>query len=372
MLLTGTNIQPFGEISNYRKTFVITVLQLFCGFGGRANLLNLSRNCSFCEKTFHRNFAEEFDFSWFNYRSLPSTANPILVADASFLHKNGTKTEHFGTYWSGKDGKAIKGLEIHSFAIVDTDSFIAYHLKAFQTRSSIPNGTRMDKYTQDTKSLLPYLPKNLHYVVADGFYAKLKMVIGVIEMGLDLISRLRSDANLKYPEDSKSKSNWKKVDFKDLSQLTQSVDKKYFYGVVYSVRFKRLILLVSTKRQGKTINLFSTDINMDPETLIRYYKSRFQIEFLFRDAKQHTGLTESQTRKSSKIEFHVNMSLSAINIARMQNPPENKFSMASSKQHYFNKSLLNFIESQLGDLAELFKNHPNYKDWLNFAVIHPF
>jgi IS4 transposase len=42
--------------------------------------------------------------------------------------------------------------------------------------------------------------------------------------------------------------------------------------------------------------LFSTDTELDALTLYRYYKARFQIEFLFRDAKQFTGLNDCQAR----------------------------------------------------------------------------
>ncbi len=36
--------------------------------------------------------------------------------------------------------------------------------------------------------------------------------------------------------------------------------------------------------------LFSTDLSLDANTILWFYKTRFQIEFLFRDAKQFLGL----------------------------------------------------------------------------------
>ncbi|RDH41387.1 hypothetical protein B9G39_28425 [Zooshikella ganghwensis] len=36
---------------------------------------------------------------------------------------------------------------------------------------------------------------------------------------------------------------------------------------------------------------------LDALVIIKYYKARFQIEFLFRDAKQYTGFTHCQSRK---------------------------------------------------------------------------
>jgi len=48
------------------------------------------------------------------------------------------------------------------------------------------------------------------------------------------------------------------------------------------------------------------------------YQSRFQIEFLCRDGKQHTGLTDSQARSENKFNFQFNDALTAINIAKME------------------------------------------------------
>jgi hypothetical protein len=41
------------------------------------------------------------------------------------------------------------------------------------------------------------------------------------------------------------------------------------------------------------------------EDIIKYYRSRFQIEFLYRDGKHHTGLEHSQARTTNKLQFHL-------------------------------------------------------------------
>src|SRR5438128_10733374 len=40
----------------------------------------------------------------------------------------------------------------------------------------------------------------------------------------------------------------------------------------------------------------STDVDLDALAMYRYDKARFQIEFVFRDADQFTGLTDCQAR----------------------------------------------------------------------------
>jgi hypothetical protein len=55
------------------------------------------------------------------------------------------------------------------------------------------------------------------------------------------------------------------------------------------------------------------DLHLD-----EYYKSRFQIEFIFRDAKQFTGLCDCQSRQQKALDFHFNTSLAALNIAKLE------------------------------------------------------
>ena len=42
---------------------------------------------------------------------------------------------------------------------------------------------------------------------------------------------------------------------------------------------------------------------MEPLKLYHYCKARFQIEFLFRDAKQFTGLSNYQARSEAKLDL---------------------------------------------------------------------
>jgi hypothetical protein len=50
--------------------------------------------------------------------------------------------------------------------------------------------------------------------------------------------------------------------------------------------------------------------------IIYIYRTRFQLEFVFRDAKQFTGLTHCQARNKEALAFAFNASLSSVNVAR--------------------------------------------------------
>ena len=91
-----------------------------------------------------------------------------------------------------------------------------------------------------------------------------------------------------------------KVSFQDLRRFTalgplaDEPHTECYTAVVWPHslrRVLRLAVLVNRKDPDKVryVVLTSTDVKWDAHTLLRYYQARFQIEFLFRDAKQFTG-----------------------------------------------------------------------------------
>ncbi|MEG3996725.1 hypothetical protein QUA09_25825, partial [Microcoleus sp. SVA1B1] len=84
------------------------------------------------------------------------------------------------------------------------------------------------------------------------------------------------------------------VDCHDLSRLNFVKDLKpgvsLYTLIVWSCCLNCPICLVcisEVQANGKIKNalLFSTDIHLPPEQILEYYQARFQIEFIFRDAK---------------------------------------------------------------------------------------
>ncbi|MDQ7083857.1 MAG: transposase [Sulfurovum sp.] len=63
------------------------------------------------------------------------------------------------------------------------------------------------------------------------------------------------------------------------------------------------------------MNLFSTDVTLDYEKVIDYYSLRFQIEFVFRDAKQYWGMEDSMNiRKYLSIIGQISLLLWSISL----------------------------------------------------------
>ena len=181
-----------------------------------------------------------------------------------------------------------------------------------------------------------------------------------------------------------------KVDLADLSRWTHvrqiEPELNLYTVVVWHVTLKRQIRiagLVDTRKPGKTgyVLLFSSDVNLEAELILKYYKARFQIEFIFRDAKQFTGLCDGQTRDAKRLDFHFNASLTALNLAKYEVQSRHSqsdkpsqpmpFSMSSYKRLAFNDHLLSRFISMLDLNPTLIKSHPNYENLRTYGLIAP-
>ena len=146
--------------------------------------------------------------------------------------------------------------------------------------------------------------------------------------------------------------------------------------VVNHVQFKRNVRVVMVVETGtnRSALLFSTDTDLAAARLYGFYKARFQIEFLFRDAKQFTGLSDCQARSQAKLAFHFNMSLMAVTFAKLEarqdaNDQLTAFSMASLKRRYFNQHLIDRILTTLAAGTTLDKSSPEYESLCNYGTI---
>ncbi|QKQ77716.1 transposase [Nostoc sp. TCL240-02] len=299
------------------------------------------------------------------------------------MAKSGKKTFGLDQFYNGSHNRVERGLEVSLVAVVDVETEVGYGLLAEQTfdQTFCPDLTRMDYYLHHLEITQPQLPPQVRYLAVDGAYAKEPFVTGVRALNLDVISKLRRDANLRYVFEGEQKARRAKrkydgkVDLADPTGLTwvrelQSGVELYT-AVVWHVSLKRkihLAYLLDRRKPNKPSYavLFSTDINQSADDIYRFYKLRFQIEFIFRDAKQFTGLSDCQARDVKKLDFHFNASFTALNLAKLDAHQQQSgqkpfvFSMASVKRRALNDHLLDTFISTLGLSLTLIKSHPNY------------
>jgi hypothetical protein len=333
----------------------------------------------------------------------------LLAVDATFNEKSGRSTPDLDWFYNGKTQQVEKGLEWSVVAVVDLQQNTAYALSAQQTDGSISErvksaaavgkvcGSRVDFYLGHLAYCQTYVPKRVKYVVADSFYSKRKWVDGVLALGWNYIGKLRQDANLKYlyrgkhrPGPGRQKKYDGKVSPSDRNgkyfSLAETLEggTQLWTAVVWSVSLRCEIRVVCSVRitQGKEhyALLFSTDINLSAGEIVTYYRARFQIEFLFRDARQHTGMIDSQSRNSSALDTHVNTSLTALNLAKATlrqelivpdepTPDVVSFSIASLKRRALNEHLFELFMEQFGLNPTLIKLDPNYHKLLDYGTL---
>jgi len=392
-ILTGLK-----NTSPMRRRFLGHLLGLLLMLPGRATFRNLSRYSPYHEKTFSRWFAKDFDWVSVNraviLQGVPTAHEQVLAFDPSFVPKSGKCTYGLDRFWNGTHSRAEKGLEIGVLAWVDVTANTAYALSVEQTPLVLladPEHSRIDAYVAHlTRVITAHTWQSLQYLVVDGYFGKKKFVDGVCTLNFHVVGKLRSDANLRYlytgPRRSgrgRPKRYDGKVDLTDLTRweriTTEEAQTVLYSAVVHHVQLHRLlhvVVAVDLRTQRQAV-LFSTDTALPALTLYRYYKARFQIEFLFRDAKQFTGLTDCQARSQAKLHCHFNASLTAVSCAKLaaQPPPCEQgvpFSMASVKRRAFNQHLLDRIIAHLAEGESLDKSSLLYETLCNYGTITEF
>ena len=396
MRLLQSVLPTLRQTKKPQQKFVAHLLRLLLMFPGCATFRNLSRYSAYHERTFARWYARDFDFVSLNKAAIihviPPEHEQALVIDASCIPKSGKKTYGLDRFWHSSQSRSEKGLEISTLAWLDITDNCAYCLGVEQTpptdKTTDAQVTRIDVYLDHLARMVSeHQLSHLRYVVTDGYYSKQKFTRGVRALGLEQIGKLRLDANLRYlyqgpkrPGPGRPKTYDGKVHWDDLSRFenVETADDAIvlYHQVLNHVQCQwnlRVVLVVDTKHKRRAV-LFSTDVALDALTLYRYYKARFQIEFLFRDAKQFTGLTDSQARSQVKLNFHFNASLSAVTLAKLEARQHNGdaaavFSMASLKRRAFNQHLIERISQYLATGHSLEKSSPAYEELCNYGTI---
>lgn len=318
-----------------------------------------------------------------------------LAFDPSYISKAGKKTPEVGYFWSGVAGRAKWGLEFCGLAVLDISRKTAFHLFGFQTIDLNDEETLIQFYVHKLLERKESLLQISKYLVADAYFSKSTFIEPFVQAGFHVISRLRDDADLQYiftGEQKKGRGRRRKydgkIDFKELNSehaklVSELEDEKIYSLEVHSksMNMNLNIVIVYTKgSKGKWTHkiYFSTDLEQDWNEVLEFYRLRFQIEFLYRDAKQFTGLNDCEARSSKKLDFHWNMSLTAINIAKIahwvpekdMNPSkEVVFSMNDIKIQNYNELLLGQFISMFGINPKLEKNKQKIKRFLEFGKI---
>jgi hypothetical protein len=440
--------------------FLLRLLPTWLAVRGRCNYLNLSRYGDFHERTLRRWFARDFAWAqlnqWLLAHLIPEEHHLMAALDASFVPKSGKRTPGLGWFFNGCAGRAERGLELSLVSVVDVTANTAYALSARQTpappapaaststtpgavqqqagsskagkstkstksskstkagkrsKDQAAQATRLDAYLEHFTAVRPRLPATVRHLAVDGAFTTAKFVAGVCALELEVVGKLRRDADLRYlyhgPQQPRGrrrryagKVQWGALELRRWHSEGEWEPGVHRYSAaLYHVRLKRVlrVALLQDGQSHKYVLLFSTDLALTGQDIVRLYQARYQIEFVFRDGKGALGLTDCQARGSKALEFHWNAALSALNLAKCQaserasaaaSPRQLRpgatgpgatgsgtgtqrpvFSVVSCKQRHSNQHLLQLFSARLGLDWSVIKSHPAYTDLCNYGVI---
>ena len=300
----------------------------------------------------------------------------IVAGDATTVTKSGKTTFGMDRFFSGLLGKVVKGLEFFVISLIDVTARKSYPLSVKQTiREKSESPKRKKKRVQKKKKSGTNKPAKLKgrpagvvnkdrmklelsselrrihevlqsvlkllrvfvsvkYLAMDGHFGHNQAVLMARENALELISKLRKDAVLyeKYEGAQKSRgARKKKGERLKLGEIPRKYWQKevrekemvttYYAGVFQHPSFGmelKVVIIEKKNEQRKKIGhvlLFSSDVNLSWENIVDYYSLRFQIEFNFRDAKQHFGLEDFMNTTERGVENAVNLSFLMVNLS---------------------------------------------------------
>lgn len=338
---------------------------------------------------------EAIQWWFFRMRFLKLKDDYIASGDEVVVGKAGKATHGLDRFFSGLQQRVIPGLSFFAFSLVNVREERSYPLQVTQTVKSAAekavSKAKAEAKKRNTEKRKPGRPKgsknkdkravelnpellriqtalkrlletignwiSLKYVALDGHFGNYPSAFMVREIGLHLVSKLRSDAAL-YPafegEHNRpgpkpmygKKLDARKLDAKYLKETTTAdnlrtdIYQGEFHNKEFAFALNVVIILKTnllTQAQAHVI-LFSTDLELDYARIIKFYSLRFQIEFNFRDAKQYWGLEDFMNVKETAVTNAANLSLFMVNFSyallqpfRQLNPD---YSVLDLKSHY--------------------------------------
>jgi putative transposase len=366
-----TCLHPLLSSSHYRQLIIVS--EALLAMTGRITMLGISRwtGKGGSYRTVQRFFMGTLKWDVLNWTLIQlslSAQSVILVAgDATTVTKSGKETYGLGRFFSSIYSRAVPGIAFQTLSLIDVDARSSWPLVMEQmlpkakpkaeeapvkkskrgrgrpkgsknkNHRDVPLNAEMTQVKAMLKKLLKLTGDSLQlvYFVYDGAFGNNAAVQMTRQVGLHLISKLRNNSALyfkyngAYSGKGRRRTYGKRVDYDNLpaDNLTSDKTKKQVRTRIYQLevmhkRFadtlKVVILLKENQKTGKKarVILFSTDLDLEWEKLVDYYRLRFQIEFNFRDAKQHWGLEDFMVIKERAVFNAANLSLFMVNVSQ--------------------------------------------------------
>jgi hypothetical protein len=329
----------------------------------------------------------------------------VLAGDEVVVSKAGHHTYGLGRFFSSVAQRVIPSVSFLTLSILDVAATCSYPLLVQQllppsaagaAPSPVvkrprgrPKGSHNHVKSPPTLSpLLQMLQQGLRrvsmylvwlkiqHVVLDGKFGNAPTAWLLRQQGLHLISKLRHDAALYLPYTGTppargpTKRYGDKLAYQQLpttarvsctseGTLCTELYQLTVYHRDYAEALNVVVIVKTHQQQRAHVVLFSTDLTLTAERLVRYYRLRFQIEFNFRDAKQHWGLDDFMNVTEQGVTNAVNLAFFMVNVSQVLLKPyrlsEPQFSVLDLKarcraQRYLDETLKMLPQKPTPDL----------------------
>lgn len=365
-------LHPLLDRSTYRQLLVIS--ESLLAMTGRVTMLGISRwaEPGGSYRTIQRFFAKDICWPSLNWSiakaSFGDSSGVIIAAgDATTVTKSGKETFGLGKFFSSIYSRPVPGIAFQCLSLLNVEKRKSWPIlteqilpKPKQEKSNPqkkkkkkrgkgrPKGSK-NKNRRDVKlnaemtqvqdmlrQLLGLIGNKfkLAYFVYDGAFGNNAAVQMTRQVGLHLISKLRCDSALYlkwkgvYSGKGARKIYGDKIDYQNLPASCLKHEKAEGYirtrTYQFEARHKKfadtlnvVIICKTNNLTGKSarVVLFSSDLELEWKHIIDYYRLRFQIEFNFRDAKQHWGLEDFMVIKKQSVFNAANLSLWMVNLS---------------------------------------------------------
>jgi len=379
-------------------------------------------------------------WEFFRVHCLDPTHVYLLAGDETVISKAGKRTHGVGRYFSSLYDQPIRGLSFFCLSLVSVERASAWPLRVSQMlpihkkkQSSTPPAASKNRPSQSSSSSVakakpkrsPGRPKGsknkdksqvslnaelrliqseiqalllmlkgilpVCYVLLDGHFGNNPATQMVLQCGLHIISKLRYDSKLFFPyegTDNRRKYG-ERINPRHMPESTlvdsrtegDILTQTYQTPALHESFAQSLNIVIILKTNLKTqkqvhVILFSSDGSLGYETLVEYYSLRFQLEFVFRDAKQFWGLEDFMNRTERGVTNASNLAFFMVMLSKrllMQLKPHwPDVSILDLKAFFrgyrYADELLKYLPEKLDPIlsASIFSNI------VNLGAIHPF
>ncbi len=271
----------------------------------------------------------------------PGEPTPVfLIIDDSLVEKTGKKMEGVAKHQSHSSKRSELGhvwvtgqlvIAGYSYAV----EWLLYRRQNECEQAGVTFVSKPKLAEQIVKQFTPP-PDTVTYVLTDSWYSSQDMLKVCQQCGFKYIGAVRPNRKIKLAGHNEQARVWGKT------IATSAFDRVKVKGADYKIwsalgtlSSNHQVKILFNRRIGhkKWHYLISTDLDLSPQTLLRFYLTRWEVENFYRAIKQNFGWGDYQMRNLLAIERHVLLVMVAYAFLELQRHVAAGLS-AHSKAHF--------------------------------------